>query len=239
MQNYHRLPLVHAKNVRDLGGFPCKNGSSKFHIFCRAASLSDLDEADAKFLKDYGIKTILDLRSKKELEILPDSEVLRDFNHVNVDFTLYPVFDERLKDIIANNTPIADTYLEQLEQDDVVKKIFSAIDDAIKNNQTGILFHCLEGKDRTGLLAMMLMSIISCSDEDIYGQYEISSTLLGYRDQEFAEDMARFFLTSAYTMRETLDLIREKYGSVEQMLLDLGVSLEQINRIRDVFVEKN
>ncbi len=237
MKNFHRLPLRNAKNVRDLGGFPCKNGSSKFHIFCRGASLAQVDEDDAKFLREYGIKTILDLRSKEELELLPDSPALNSFNLINIDFTLYPTFPERLDEIIANNTPIADTYLEQLEQTGVVKKIFDAIDECILNEQLGILFHCLEGKDRTGLLAMLLMSIISCSDEDIYGQYELSATLLGYRDLDFAEDMARFSLTSAYTMKDTLDLIRSKYGSVVQMLLDFGIKEEQLRRIRQVLVD--
>lgn len=237
MTAYHRLPLLHAKNVRDLGGFPCRNGRTRFHLFCRAATLSRLDAADADFLRRYGIRTILDLRSPEERVELPDSAHLNNFVQAHVDLSLYPSFEERLDEIIGQNIPVSQTYLEQLEQDGVLRTLFLTLERLIREEKTGILFHCLEGKDRTGLLAMLLMGLVGCSDEDIYSEYAVSSTLLGYCERSFEDKMARFFLTTPYTMQELLRLLREKYGSIRQFLLDMDVPEICLNTIESYFVE--
>ena len=68
---WKRLPLKHAYNVRDLGGYAAKNGMmTKYHVFYRGDGLSQLKEEEWNLLKENGICTIFDLRSPSEANLM-------------------------------------------------------------------------------------------------------------------------------------------------------------------------
>ncbi len=68
-----RLPLEHAYNVRDLGGYSTNLGRfTKGHAFVRADDPCNLKEKDIHFLLEYGISAIVDLRSEEELQRSPN-----------------------------------------------------------------------------------------------------------------------------------------------------------------------
>ena len=67
--DYVRLPLEGTKNTRDLGGYPTKdNKVTKFHVFIRSDRLTDITDKDNKFLKNYGITDIIDLRGNTAIQ---------------------------------------------------------------------------------------------------------------------------------------------------------------------------
>ncbi len=67
------LPLDGAKNVRDLGGYPAKDGRmTASRVFLRADGLQNLTDGDIRKLTDYGVCRIIDLRSDREREMMPD-----------------------------------------------------------------------------------------------------------------------------------------------------------------------
>lgn len=67
------LPLEHVPNARDLGGYVGFKGRKvKMHRLLRTGKLSQMTKEDEKFLLNYGLTTIVDLRSPKEIESSPD-----------------------------------------------------------------------------------------------------------------------------------------------------------------------
>lgn len=68
MRKYNRISLIGTYNTRELGGFPTENGNVTGHnVFLRSDNLASLTYDDKKFLYDYGIRTILDLRGSDEI----------------------------------------------------------------------------------------------------------------------------------------------------------------------------
>ena len=64
-QCWARLPLEGACNVRELGGYPTASGAmTQYHRFLRSDSLGSLTPADERFLHDYGVRAVIDLRDQ-------------------------------------------------------------------------------------------------------------------------------------------------------------------------------
>lgn len=92
---------------------------------------------------------------------------------------------------------------------------------------SSVVFHCVQGKDRTGMLAMLIQSILGCSDELIVNEYAQSEVM---RDPSVAAgnivtvqgrfDRGRFTGAPPEVMRETLSYLRSKYSSINPGYLD-------------------
>ena len=73
MQPARHLDIDGAYNVRDLGGYPTRDGRrTRWKTFVRAASLHRLPPDSRATLIDYGIRTVIDLRMTRELEDAPN-----------------------------------------------------------------------------------------------------------------------------------------------------------------------
>ena len=71
--DYVRLPISSVKNVRELGGYPTKDGGmTQWHRVLRAGDMTELSEADRSFLLGYGLTTVIDLRSADETAARPN-----------------------------------------------------------------------------------------------------------------------------------------------------------------------
>lgn len=103
-----------------------------------------------------------------------------------------------------------------------------------------MLFHCSAGKDRTGVLAMLLMSLAGADRHDCMTNYAQSYTNL-CRKPEFANinlneeyaNYGRLMYSEPETIGECYDLMMERYGSTENYLKSCGLKEEQIERIKE------
>jgi len=112
-----------------------------------------------------------------------------------------------------------------------------------------VLFHCQKGKDRTGLVAMLLQSCAGASDREIIATYAESGPLMGENRNDVSQrqedrssgtfiDWSRFRGSPASAMEQTLQWIRDQHGSVENyLLLDMGLDKECIMMIREKFLQ--
>ena len=109
-----------------------------------------------------------------------------------------------------------------------------------------VLFHCQKGKDRTGLVAMLLQSCAGASDQEIIAAYAESGPLIGESPDEPSQredkaggafiDWSRFRGSPASAMKQTLEWIRDRHGSVENYLLqDVGLDKECIVMLQEKF----
>ena len=73
MEPTRHLKLEGAYNVRDLGGYPTVDGrTTRWRMFLRADSLHRLSPESQAALLDLGIRSVVDLRRKAEVEELPN-----------------------------------------------------------------------------------------------------------------------------------------------------------------------
>ena len=233
-----RLPVQNAYNVRDLGGYVCDGGSTRWRTFIRADGLEQIDSADIQVLRDYGIRTVIDLRSHTELETAPDPEELKSFvQYVNI-----PLLSEVATDVTTitadrSETYLAETYLTILKQrGEVLQRIFVTIAEA---QDGGILFHCAAGKDRTGVLAALLLGLVGVSYADILSNYEVTYTYIREdpkRLNRTSNIPPKLFFSRLESLEPSLEYLKT-YGSVAQYLKTLSISDSALDAIIDRFVD--
>jgi len=129
-------------------------------------------------------------------------------------------------------------------------EIVSALEACLRESARGdVLFHCQKGKDRTGVLSMLIQSCAGEGEEQIVRSYGMSGDLLGGEDsQKAAEgqenksdggsrggtvDWSRFRGSPESAMAETLDWMNSRYGSVEGYLDTIGFDAGRRSLLRD------
>ncbi|MEG0549402.1 MAG: tyrosine-protein phosphatase, partial [Coprobacillus sp.] len=148
MENIIRLPLDNAYNVRELGGYCNINKDYvKWHRFLRADDISALSKSDIDFLVQYGVNTVIDLRSEEECQKQPDALI----NVEGIKYYHYPFMKGNVSDATKVMTSIqdfnlGDFYVELVKDQEMVNGLLTTI----ANVEAGcLLFHCSAGKDRT------------------------------------------------------------------------------------------
>lgn len=128
-------------------------------------------------------------------------------------------------------------YAGILENKEIVKEIFESV---AKAPEGCILFHCTGGKDRTGIMAMLLMSLAGADRYDCMTNYAQSYTNLSRRQkianvdlEKIEAEYGELMYSQPETMGECYDLMMEKYGSTENYLKSCGLKEEQIERIKE------
>lgn len=231
MIHYVRLPLEGTTNTRDLGGYSTKEGhSTKWHAFLRSDDLFDLTDKDKKLLEDYGLKTVIDLRSSSELMFRPSPYQ----DHPKVAYYNVSLFDNASPHAIQG-LPIdalKSMYIEMMltHQDKIIE-----IMTLMANAQEGtILFHCAAGKDRTGVISMLLLGLVQVPNRDIVSNYEVSFTNLKRSPffKQRKDNITHLMYSNNKDMEETLSYIRDHYKTVESYLKSCGLSEELIIKLK-------
>lgn len=232
-----RLPFESIKNARSLGGLPCLDGKvTSWSSFYRSANLDDISENDLRLLKDLNVSSIIDLRR--------DDEVLQ--NHKNLDrikegFDYYQISlspramrKEEIQRIIDRKDSIGKSYISIIDNYKAVKKIF----EILAKSKGACLYHCQEGKDRTGIITMILYGLAKVSRSDIIADYEISSANLGYIERyDQNEKDSIFRITNPYSMKEAISYVVRKYTTFEAYLEYAKIDKEYIEILKEKLVE--
>lgn len=232
--NYNRLPMEHAYNVRELGGYACKRGSvTKYHEFLRSENLTDITVADKQFLLDYGLKAVIDLRGREEALIYPNP--FRDHEevtYINLPFITDSVLD--LRAVKEEGFRPDQFYINLVEYKEMVREIFMFI---LEHAEGCILFHCQAGKDRTGILAMLLMGICGVAREDIIANYQVTRTYLkDHVELRIHDGLEELEFSKPEWIEAAYDHIIEKYGSFRRYFLSVGLKQKDIRKIRQKLI---
>ena len=237
------VELQGAYNVRDLGGLRTRDGRrTKPGLIYRGDSLDSITPADASVLFDkVGIGGIVDLRTKAETELSG---------------LVFPVPRHRFsvlaegrlgQEPFPSDDPVelAKVYLNNLEGGRLaVKGTIEVIADDLR---TGVatLFHCAAGRDRTGIMAALLLGVVGVTDGQIAMDYVQSNRNARRVTKKLAENplyanhdthRGEVILLHEQTILGFMRLLREIAGGPRQFVLDSGVSEETISVIEDYFV---
>jgi protein-tyrosine phosphatase len=163
------IPLTGAFNFRDLGGYQSGlGGQVQWRRLFRADNLSTLTEGDQKALTDLSITTVIDLRTQREVDQgrIAASEAYA-YHHLPMADVLPDTTDARW----ASPEYVASRYRGMLSDATVRQTLAIAADPA----SYPLVFHCAAGKDRTGIVAAIMLSLLEVSREDIVADYMLTA----------------------------------------------------------------
>lgn len=248
-----RLPLEGTSNTRDIGGYVgSDNKMLKWKKVLRSDGLNRLTETDMVFLKEkYNLKKVIDLRSKTEILNQPNI----DYKSKNIIYSNIPLTDDydpntaKNKDLKALNEKFfIDLYINIL--DNKQPKLKEVIEEIVNiNADESVLFHCTAGKDRTGVVAMLLLGICGVSKIDIITNYMQTEVNLKYNknfnesmnklNSNFPENVVNALSKSdAEFIESTYDYFINKYKSFNDYFLLIGISEDVIEKLKnEIMVE--
>lgn len=216
-------------NTRDLGYTPTMNGKYvKPQRFIRSDAPLTVSDDVKDFLIKYNIKTIIDLRNEKIADMSPNAFISDSrFFCYNYPLSIKAKAPNSENDVIEN-------YYRMIENDTAITNIFGTL----ANSTGGVLFHCQEGKDRTGMISGLLLLLAGVSNTDIYADYEISNVYL-YEMIKTAKTILPdylLYLKPEY-MENVLAYLREKYKTIENYLLSKGISEAEILKLKNKLID--
>ena len=183
--NNRHIELDDASNVRDLGHYPTKEGKRTVSgLLFRAAGLHELSESSIAILLHRGIITDVDLRRTDEVDQRPDllgkSDKINYIRHNIVgDLPTFP--DDKLEGTLETNLDIIvewyhKTYAGWLENNQTAIK--DALTTLFNPDNLPALYHCEAGKDRTGIISALILSVCGVDDESVAEDYGLSAKYL-------------------------------------------------------------
>ena len=264
--SFKRLKFKKINNARDLGGLPAADGKRiKYGKLIRSVRLYKLPASTVKRLKDYGLTAVIDLRTDNERREKPRTEI------AGVKYYDVPILttsaaaitgDKSMAQIIFSESKhlkeqygTADNYMRAMYTDVLfneasvpkLRKFF----DVLLAEEGCVLWLCNQGKDRTGILAMLLESLLGVDEQLIISDYVASGRFL--RHKRRLQKTAIFIVPCPLRIKLILnalinvkpryitgaiDAIKEKYGSVTEYCKQvIKITDEEISALRNKYLE--
>ena len=266
--------LTNVNNARELGGYVGADGKKvKKGVFLRTAALGNASEEDIERLCDvYSLGTVIDFRMDREINANPDPEIAG-VKNINL-----KIMDE--KAMAAKMQALTAEDIEGIDPTDPVGRLMIAIKAGIVGDQMyinflsgeqgqkgytamfdellalpegrSLLFHCTQGKDRTGCAAMLILSALGVDEDTIIKDFMLTNIYnakliasqrkelieAGYSGDELETIMSAKDQVNRKYMENALDWMKENYGSAEGYIKQvLGVTDEEISTLRARFLE--
>jgi protein tyrosine/serine phosphatase len=250
------IDLEGAVNVRDLGGLPTVDGGTTVPgRLLRSENLQELSPADiAKLVKEIGVTTVVDLRTTGELEVEGPAplDAVPAVRHVH-----HPVLKELGNSTQAVSEALLVTKVEQDRArypDDITTGHYLGYLEERPDEVTGALrsiatadgaaiVHCAAGKDRTGVIVALALTVAGVEPDAIVADYAATGdrieAILGRlrRSRTYARDLSerpvQAHLPRAGTMRAFLEQLDVRYGGLPRWLAGNGFADDEFSLLRD------
>ena len=187
------LALEGAINFRDMGGYKTADGQQlKWQTLYRCGKLDQLSATAVSKVISLGIKSVVDFRFPEEVGKFPTPVAAfpdADFFHWQSRRDPNKAVGQSWLEIIESNTPdqlsdfFAEKYIIYLSSH---AEIYARMLEQLATQQTPLVFHCAAGKDRTGLAAMLILSLLGVERATILEDYLLTQELLGKKIENWA-----------------------------------------------------
>jgi len=233
-------------NFRDLGGYATRDGHVvRWRRLFRSDSLHRMSSADvSRLLDELGVVTVVDLRTSIERDrggpVPAESSASTRSVHL-------PMIDELFADPAARPRPDArltdmgEGYAAMLGQ--AGEQVATVLRLLAEPDVYPAVFFCAAGKDRTGVLAAIVLAALGVDDDDIVADYALTDSVAraildrASRELPLYEDLwgslppeARG--APARVMRSMLSAIEREHGSILGFLEAVGVGPEVVQSLR-------
>lgn len=244
------IPLEGGRNFRDLGGYLTQDSQHvRWRRVFRSGLLSDISATDTQVLLNLDIATVIDLRTDSELNEKGPSPLHShgvEYRHVPFIPTLPSQrTDEKSPTIVERGSL---NYLSGLERGGpAIVSVLTAI--AESKPGTSLVFNCSAGKDRTGIIAAILLRVLGVPDETIVNDYTLTRQYhtswrkwteegLKERSREAGYTITPAMLDAApETMQALLAGIDQTYGSTKGLLKTLELHPSVVTELREQLLD--
>ena len=202
-------------------------------VLVRSDSIAHLTPVGREAMIAYGVTTVIDLRTDAELQRAPNPCA----DNAGLAYRHLPLIDDSGMDGLSELSGMFERYLWMLDER---PEAFRSIFETVAAADGAVVFHCFAGKDRTGLVAAMLLSVAGVPNEAIAADFAETDTQLALRYQEW---LAAAAPERRSEMREelscppdrilgVLDHLNQRWGGVQgYMKAAVGLSQGSIDQL--------
>lgn len=231
MTHSRTVNLEGVKNARHLGGIAI--GDGVFTVcsdLIRSGSLNRLSPTGIGAIRDLGVRTVIDLRAEEELLARPTPPL----GAFGIDIVWAPVFEKELAPLGVHTETghwgYAWAYQATLERG---RKAYRKVFEVLAGREDGVLIHCAGGIDRTGIAVTLLLGCAGASNDVILAEHAVSTLRNGLADNDVSGAVEeQWRAASTLGLAATLDLVRERWGSIEGYLAEAGVVSAVVRTVR-------
>ncbi len=259
--------MRHVKNVdyiHDFGGVKTSDGHTlKSKLLFRSANLALINEEEIDLLvNQYGVNHVIDLRTIDEMKYRPE-----DFISPKIQYHPLPLVSNEMNPAITKENRIQilndlvalpggmrghilDLYRYLINVDQAKNGYHQVFEYLLSNNgHEGFLFHCTQGKDRTGIVMLLVLSALGVSLDTIYQLYLSFNHRARFKRAAYFLGMnIRFSWKKAVALNDTLtakrlylrtaiDEIESKYGSIlEYLHNEVKISDSDIAKLKQIYL---
>ena len=236
-------------NFRDLGGHETETGRfTRRGVIYRADGVQRCTPADVAQLESLGVKRVVDLRTAHERV----SDGLFDPRHPSIEYRHVPLLDD-VSGIgeIAHGEPLVVSYLQMIN--DSSGRIVEAVN-AVVGSPGPVVFHCIAGKDRTGVLAALLLRAVGVPHDVVVADYAKSHAAMDCLVAWYVANRAsagapltavapddhqrrRLMGAEPRWMAKVLEVLEPRHGGAERYLLGAGVTPSTLRALRTRLVQ--
>ncbi|MFN3705312.1 MAG: tyrosine-protein phosphatase [Thermoflexales bacterium] len=241
-----QLKLEGAHNARDIGGYRTREGRfTRWGKVWRSDRLSELTAADEQKLLQQRIRTVIDMRFVSEVQRNPD----RLANHPGVNYINLPLHEDGSHNVVDTSAlppTLVDYY--RLLLDHTGHNIRRVFEHLAAPGALPALLHCTLGKDRTGIVTMLLLDLLGVTEETIVEDYLLTATycqplLEQFRAEArqsgtaFGEWHLRMLECDEHAITSALWHLRRRYGNAALYLQAHGLQASQIVHLQNELLE--
>ncbi len=236
------LPMEGCANFRDLGGYPNSQGQTvRWRRLFRSDALQELTAADSRLaIEELNIGLVVDLRNTNEAE----RDGRGPLPGLGVEYRHFPFLEGRGippftgGDVVER---LSSTYQWLLHNSGLL--VGEAVNAIGAADGKGVVFHCSAGKDRTGMLAALILEVLGVDAETIGADYlltneAIESILRRIKAMENNNTAtAQSLSAQPVAFQSFQDTLHQEYGGAESYLRRHGVTDETLKRLRSNLLE--
>jgi protein-tyrosine phosphatase len=226
-------------NFRDLGGHVTANGEPvRYGRLYRSDTLESLTAEDHRRFAALGIATVIDLRAS--------SEIVRrgrlDLGQQQVRYLHLPFVDvvgdpAQWDPVVAARPEYPVLGYRQMLADGA-DRLAAVLRTLAEPGALPAVFHCISGKDRTGLVAAILLRLLGVPQLEVAAEYALSEgrTRHSSASEELKSRYPHVFGAPPATMVWLLSDLEEMHGSMANYVASLGVAPDVVERLKQALV---
>lgn len=241
------------ENARELGGLTRADGARiRENMLLRTGMLEKATGEDIRRLTELGVSHVVDFRDQREVEEHPDRELPgAKHYHIPALGNLQNLFKKRPDDptmtpaeIHHDFTRLYGFLARSPESQDAYEAFFQVL---LHSEGKPVLWHCTQGKDRTGIAGILLLIALGFEEEQALQEFMLTNKFAGKQlaeletrgvPREKCDFMREIFFVFYENARFFLDCLQLEYGNVHNYLeLVLGVGPKEIETLEKYYLE--